>query len=537
MAVSEKTLISAGIQAGLIDNDSLADLRMQARRERIPLLEAAARHGRFPLSALYQAMAELRGMPFLAAADMIPDPELLKRMPANLMQRRLFLPVRPRSGPPLIVMSDPDDHVAIDSARRIVGNALRPALAEPEAVRAAIRRIFGESDGGRQGDQAAPISLLDDIMKEAYLRRASDVHFEPDEEGMRVRFRADGQLQEFRRPLDAAERAGLTTRVKVLAGLDIAEQREAQDGSFSYKIMDWEVDEVDIRVATVPTRWGERTTMRLLGQDTAELSLGELGMPEAVLAEFRRIINKPHGIVLVTGPTGSGKSTTLYAALREIDSDRLNVLTVEDPVEQYVAGISQVQVTDKVSFARALRSFLRHDPDVMLVGEIRDMETADIALKASLTGHLVLSTLHTNDAAGAVTRLADIGCERYLVSSTLLAVMAQRLVRRLCRKCRHQRPATPEEAALMGHRGEDFPIWEPKGCSNCLGTGYKGRTGLYELLVVDPAVAQLVAEGAGEQAVRENAGRYFRLMDDGWNKVRQGETSIAEVGRLNVGGH
>lgn len=533
MPISEKTLISAGVQAGLINNDALADMRVLSRRERLSLTEVVTREGRFPASALYQAVAELRGIPYLSPNELKVDPDLLKKMPVNLMQRRLFLPVQ-CDGVSVVVMADPDDHVAIDSARRIAGNHIRPALTDPDALQNAVNRIFGEGSS-RNKEQTDPTMLLDEIMKEAYLRRASDIHFEPEEEGMKVRYRADGHLQDFRRPLDATERDGVTTRIKVLSALDIAEQRETQDGSFTYKVIDWNIPEADIRVATVPTRWGERVTMRLLGQETADLSLEQLGMPDTVLQEFKGVINKPHGIVLVTGPTGSGKSTTLYAALRALDAHKLNILTVEDPVEQYVDGISQVQVTEKVGFAKALRSFLRHDPDVMLVGEIRDMETADIALKASLTGHLVLSTLHTNDAAGAVTRLSDIGCERYLVSSTLLAVIAQRLVRRLCPKCRVEKTATDYEAKLMKRGGETLIIWEPKGCANCLGTGYQGRTGLYEILIVDHALSQLIADGAGEDQIRREASRLFSLMDDGWVKVLEGKTSIEEVSRLNMG--
>jgi len=351
---------------------------------------------------------------------------------------------------------------------------------------------------------------------------------------MRVRARVDGHLQEYPRPLSPQEGEAVLTRIKVLASLDIAEQRMPQDGGFSYQMQQWEVPEQDIRVATVPARWGERATLRLLGQGTTGLSLEDLGMPAGILAPFRAAIDRPNGILLVTGPTGSGKSTTLYAALRELDSDVRNVLTVEDPIEQVVPGITQVQVGTKVSFATALRSFLRHDPDVILVGEIRDLETAETALKAAMTGHLVLSTLHTNDAVGAITRLADIGAPRYLIGATLAGVMAQRLVRRLCPQCRKLTAAAPHERdALGGELPEPLVLGRPVGCPACLGTGFLGRVGLYEALWVDRPLGELIAAGARESEIRAAAGeRYSTLWQDGRTKVLAGLVALSEVERL-----
>ncbi|AFL72256.1 GspE/PulE family protein [Thiocystis violascens] len=535
MAVTEASLIEAGIAAGLVDPETLPTLRLQARRERIRLLEAVTRAGRFPEAALYQALARQRGMIFLLPKDLVAVPELLEKLPDNVLQRRPMLPVR-RDGELLLALGDPDDRLSPEIAERATGERLRPALAAPEALRAALRRQRG---GGpllatpeASGQDAT--GLLDTLMKDAYLRRATDLHFEPEQYAVRVRERVDGHLLEYPRPLTLQEGEAVVTRIKVLANLDIGEQRLPQDGSMSYRLSQWDTPPMDVRVATAPTRWGERVTMRLLGAGTTGLNLERLGMPPPILGPFREAINRPYGIILVTGPTGSGKSTTLYAALRELDADDLNILTVEDPIEQVVAGISQVQVSTKVDFALALRSFLRHDPDVILVGEVRDLETAETAMKAAMTGHLVLATLHTNDAVGAVTRLADIGVPYYLIGATLIGVMAQRLVRRLCQQCRE--PYTPdadERRRLGGTLPEELTLYRPVGCPACLGTGFAGRVGLYEALWVDRPLGELIATGAREDLIRQTAtDRYYTLWQDGCSKVLEGAVTLAEVERL-----
>ena len=534
MAITEAVLINAGVQAGLVRAEAISGLKLQARRERIRLLEAVTRAGRFPEAALYQALADLRNIPFLQPRDLRADPALLAQLPRSLLARRLMLPVRCDQGGPLLALADPDDQIGLESASRAAGVKFRPALADPAALEAAIRRA---GDAETRAEPAVPatgeadsVRQFDDIMKEAYLRRASDIHFEPFEGGMRVRLRVDGHLQEYNRPLSSGEGEALMTRLKVLSGLDIAEQRMAQDGGLSYRIERWELPATDIRVATVPTRWGERATLRLLGQETGQLSLERLGMPARMLAEFRQAIARPHGMILVTGPTGSGKSTTLYAALRELDAEDQNILTAEEPVEQVMPGITQVQVTGKLSFAQALRSFLRHDPDVILVGEIRDMETAETGLKAAMTGHLVLSTLHTNDAVGAVSRLADIGAERYLIGSTLIGVLAQRLVRRLCHHCRVRREATADERALLEVDAQAACVLhEAKGCPICLGSGYLGRIGLFEAFWIDEALSRAIAEGAGDGLLRNQARSLKTLWQDGREKVLSGDTALSEV--------
>jgi type II secretory ATPase GspE/PulE/Tfp pilus assembly ATPase PilB-like protein len=538
MAVNETALISAGVQAGLLEPESVSGLKLQARRERISLLEAVTRAGRFPTAALYQALADLRGVTFLQPRELKPDQETIKLLPRNLVGRKA-LPVKGNNGEYLLVMPDPDDHISLSAAARATGKTFVPALADPGAIDAVFNRLSRESlPGGQQLETAGEtdsVSLFDDIMKEVYLRRASDVHFEPFDGGMRIRLRVDGHMQEYNRSLNPSEEEALITRIKVLSALDIAEQRMAQDGALKYRIEKWNIPEMDIRIATIPTRWGERATMRILGQETGELSLEELGMPEKILQGFRRAIAQSYGMILVTGPTGSGKSTTLYAGLRELDIDNQNILTVEDPVEQTIDGISQVQVSGKVKFAQALRSFLRHDPDVILVGEIRDKETVEIGLRAAMTGHLVLSTLHTNDAVGAVTRLMDIGAERFLIGSTLIGVVAQRLVRRLCINCREKRAATAEELILLGiSEKTSIDLFEPKGCSFCLGTGFRGRIGMFEALWIGKDMGAVIADGAGEQEIRTRATELRTLWQDACQKVLRGDVCLSEVMHLQT---
>jgi len=344
-------------------------------------------------------------------------------------------------------------------------------------------------------------------------------------------------LQDYNVNTDGNETVanGLISRIKVLSNLDIAEQREPQDGGMSYYLPAPIDSEFNIRVATAPTRLGERVTMRILGQEAHNLTLEKLGMSAEDLVMFRKSIRKPFGMILLTGPTGSGKSTTLFAALQEINAPDLNIMTVENPIEYVMEGVSQIQTGPKISFAGALRSLLRHDPDVLMVGEIRDEETADVALKAAMTGHLVFSTLHTNTAAGTVARLIDISCEPFLIGSTMNAVIAQRLVRRLCPHCRVEKAATAEERELLDVKTSVATIYEPKGCAYCQGSGYRGRLGLFETLWFDEELSKLVARGADEEELESRAGTRLRSMwNDGAAKVLAGATTLSELQTVAV---
>ncbi len=381
-------------------------------------------------------------------------------------------------------------------------------------------------------DDAPIIKLINAALSEAIKVGASDIHIETFESNLVIRFRVDGVLREVLRP-NRKLAALLVSRIKVMAKLDIAEKRIPQDGRISLRIAG---RAVDVRVSTMPSNYGERVVLRLLDKNNARLDLKDLGMTEANRENFSRLIRKPHGIILVTGPTGSGKSTTLYAGLSEINSKDRNILTVEDPIEYELPGIGQTQVNAKVdmTFARGLRAILRQDPDVVMVGEIRDLETVEIGVQASLTGHLVLSTLHTNTASGAITRLEDMGVEPFLLSSSLLAIIAQRLVRTLCEDCREEHTPDHEECEILGiSENSGQKIYRAVGCEKCNYSGYRGRTGIHEMLTVDETVRTLIHNGKGEQAIE----KYIRqnspsIRQDGFEKVMNGMTTLEEVLRV-----
>jgi len=381
-------------------------------------------------------------------------------------------------------------------------------------------------------DDAPIIKLINAMLGEAIKESASDIHIETFEQVLQIRFRIDGVLREVLKP-NRKLASLLVSRIKVMAKLDIAEKRIPQDGRISLRIGG---RAVDVRVSTMPTGHGERVVLRLLDKNAARLDLQDLGMTDKNRKRFSDLIDKPHGIILVTGPTGSGKSTTLYAGLTQIDNKERNVLTVEDPIEYAIEGIGQTQVNTKVdmTFARGLRAILRQDPDVVMVGEIRDLETAQIGVQASLTGHLVLSTLHTNTAAGAITRMEDMGVEPFLLSSSLLGVLAQRLVRTLCPHCKESHVANDDEARLLNLApGNNQVIYRAVGCSECNFKGYRGRTGIHELIVVDDKVRELIHEGKGEQAIE----KFVRsttpsIRSDGFDKVLSGMTTLEEVLRV-----
>ena len=380
-------------------------------------------------------------------------------------------------------------------------------------------------------DEAPVIRLINGLLTQAVREKASDIHIEPFQESLRVRFRVDGILREVLRP-HAALGPLFVSRVKVMARLDIAEKRLPQDGRISLKVGG---RPVDIRVSTIPSGYGERVVLRLLDKEQGRLDLDGLGMPDQLLGAFRGLLDRGGGIILVTGPTGSGKTTTLYAALNYLNNGRQNILTVEDPIEYYLDGIGQTQVNRKtdMTFARSLRAILRQDPDVVMVGEIRDIETAEVAVQASLTGHLVLSTLHTNTALGAITRLRDMGIEPFLLSSSLLGVLSQRLVRLLCPHCRRPHELSDSQRTEIGlGPGE---IFQGHGCPRCSGIGYQGRSGIYELVVLDDVLRSLIHQQASEIEMAQGLPvTWTDLRKAGWNRVLRGETSISEVLRVTA---
>jgi len=491
-------------------------------------------------------------------------PELIKRVPINFAKQARILPLSLEAEGVALAVADPLDTTVLDHARMLLGQNITPRIALASTIVDAINSVYDRATNeaeqlvdeleaqdldslaheldepkdilDAEGDEAPIIRLVNSVLFRAAKERASDIHIEPMERELQVRFRVDGVLQEIIKPPKRYQNA-IVSRVKVMGQLNIAEKRLPQDGRIRIKLAG---RDIDIRLSTIPTTFGERIVMRLLDKNTTLLDLTELGMAAHTLEGMEHVIRRPHGIVLVTGPTGSGKTTTLYGALSRINTPDLNILTVEDPVEYQLKGIGQMAVSPKIglSFAQGLRAFLRQDPDVIMVGEIRDKETAEIAIQASLTGHLVFSTVHTNDAASAVTRLVDMGVEPFLVASSLTAILAQRLVRRVCPDCRVQYTPTEEEVKELGMTKAQFierhgveKIYKATGCPSCNQNGYRGRTGIYELLLVDDTVRQLALKNVDASTIKKAAmsNGMRTLLDDGARKIALGETTIAEV--------
>ena len=508
---------------------------------------------------LVRALAAQVGMEFVDLDEYPVDRTAVALVPGALCRRYSVLPVALRDGALVLATADPGNVVAVDDVRTVCGMAVVPVVATYDNVLRAIDR-FCRADGEmedlsnafeeQQAEPEADLSRLGDfvdddapivryvnlLVTQAITDRASDIHIEPTEHDLRVRYRIDGVLHEMQRsPRNIV--GGVISRVKIMSDIDIAEKRKPQDGRMSVV---HNGRKIDLRVATLPTVWGEKIVMRILDNSTASLDLRDLSFLEHNYETYRESYTKPYGMILVTGPTGSGKSTTLYATLNAVSKPEINVITVEDPVEYRLPGINQVQVNPKagLTFAAALRSILRSDPDVVLLGEIRDHETAQIAVEAALTGHLVLSTLHTNDAPSAVTRLTEMGIEPFLVGSALDCVVAQRLARRLCGKCKEAYLPTPTEleaARFPWVPGEEVPeLFRPAGCSACSRTGYKGRLALHEVMrVTEDIERHAVAHSSSAEiaATAEKQGM-VSLRNDGWQKVVAGQTSIEEILRV-----
>ena len=471
------------------------------------------------------------------------DPACVVKVPAAFALRRLVLPLCVVDGVFQVAMADPTDAATVALVQREVGVEVKAFRAESAQLREELLKLYGENRSGTGPTGMAaeePVALVDRLLRAALLRHASDVHFDPGREGLRVRFRTDGELEEVM-TIPVALQPAVTSRLKVLGGLDIAERRAPQDGAFTWRLTGAgaaRLNPLDIRMATLPVRHGERVTLRLLETDGTRLTLDGLGLAAADRAMFEEVLTRPHGLVLLTGPTGSGKTTTLYAAIQLLlKRQPLNILTVEDPIEYEIPGVGQAEVdsADKVNFAKALRSLLRHDPDVIMIGEIRDAESLDTAVKAALTGHLVLSTLHTNDAVSAVTRLADMGLAPHLTAATLRLSAAQRLVRALCPYCRVASPLTAVEAAALGDPTlEGRNAYRPHGCVQCAGRGYRGRVGLFELFSPDSDCASRIAAGVHETelfALARTKGMRT-LADDARAKCLSGVTTVAESLRV-----
>ena len=573
--LDESGLATVLLRDTTLSRDQLDEAYEQKRAQGVTLAEVLLESRPIAEEDLLRALAIDIGVEYLSALD--PDDVdtlLLDQLPINYVKSHRVLPLYRENGAIKVVMASPATMPALDDLRTLLADEVVFALAPSDLVEDLINRVYTrrssavdlEENDEFHGDSEELVDIIDSTDEAPIIRwvnslifqavkdKASDIHVEPGEREVIVRYRRDGILYELRRA-NRGYAASIVARVKIMAGLNIAEKRLPQDGRIRRRIAG---KDIDMRVATAPTARGERITIRLLDKTAVVLDLEVIGMAPDHLKMVRELIRRPHGIFLVTGPTGSGKTTTLYSGLSEINSPDKNILTIEDPVEFQIEGISQTQVSPKINltFANGLRSFLRHDPDVIMVGEIRDLETAEIAIQASLTGHLVFSTVHTNDAPGAIARLVDMDVEPFLVASSIIGLLAQRLVRKVCPNCKQLRPPTQEEVAGLGYAnmeafkaagGRDYGFSDPKrptpppgmvynadGCGECLNTGYSGRLGIYELLIIDDTIRPLVLKNSDSATIKaqavEQGMRTLRM--DGALKILSGLTTIEEVMRV-----
>jgi len=563
MAVAARSLEAFLLEQGTVSEETL-DKARERQRDGKGLGDVLQEMGAIDPGTWAQTLAQHFGLPF---SERLPDDggvlELINQLPINFAKRCLVLPVAREGDTVVVATADPASLGPLDDVRLLLRKPIRVMVAPGPVIVDAINRAYDMASGSaselmdgldeerldlmatdldeprdllESDDEAPIIRLVNSLLFQAAKDRASDIHIEPFERDLAVRFRIDGILYDILSPPKRFQPV-IISRVKIMAGLNIAEKRLPQDGRIRIRLAG---KDIDIRVSIVPTAFGERVVMRLLDKATTVLQLEELGLMGVKLDLVHKLIKQSHGILLVTGPTGSGKTTTLYAALSKINTNDKNIITIEDPVEYQLHGIGQIQVNPKIelTFASGLRSILRQDPDVIMVGEIRDLETAEIAIQAALTGHLVFSTLHTNDSFGAMTRLLDMGIEPFLVSSSVIAVMAQRLVRRVCSSCREPYQPTREEMEELGiapQRLMGKTIYKlGQGCAQCKRTGYRGRTGIHELLVVDDEVRTLVMKSADAATIRRaaTARGMNTLREDGADKVVEGTTTIEEILRV-----
>ncbi|MBL8403952.1 MAG: Flp pilus assembly complex ATPase component TadA [Dechloromonas sp.] len=551
------------IQQGLLTDEQLKIALDEQKRTGRKLGRVFVESGYVTEAGISQALARQLQIPFVDLKSFTPKPDLIKLLPEAPARRfRALVLAQQPDGRLQIGMSDPTDLQAYDEITRLVRREIDLAVVTESELLAMVDRVyhrgeqitglakeltaelgdvpieFGDLLGLNPGAEDAPVvKLLQTVFEEAMRLRASDIHFEPQEKALRIRFRIDGVLH-IQTEADAKISSAVALRLKLMSGLDISEKRLPQDGRFNIKVRG---NPVDVRISTLPTQFGESVVMRLLNQNTGLLELDKIGMPPRVLERFRHALKRPSGMVLVTGPTGSGKTTTLYAALNELNSPEKKVITVEDPVEYRLGGLNQVQVHEKIdlSFSRVLRTVLRQDPDIVLIGEMRDQETAEIGMRAAMTGHLVLSTLHTNDAISTPIRLLDMGVPRYMVALSVHMVVAQRLVRVICGNCHEPHALTPHEREWLryelGDQVDSHAFHHGRGCSHCANTGYQGRSGVYEYLEMSDKVVEAINhDDPGEfmrVARQQMAGETLRR--DAVRLVLSGKTTVAEAMRIS----
>jgi type IV pilus assembly protein PilB len=551
------------VRGGVVTREQLNQAQEKERDNGSSVIRELVRLGFTSEDNLSDFLARQFGIEKVELNPSAIEDAVFSLVPPQLVQKHQLVPLKLLGASLTVAMADPTDLVAINEIKFITGYGVRVVLASPSAIKKTLDHRFGgvsydevlkkfgdgemevihEADDVnlqelQQATMEAPVvTLVNAILSDAAKRRSSDIHIEPYEKVFRVRFRVDGVLQEIMSP-PLRLKNPLVSRLKVMAGLDIAERRLTQDGRIKLKM--GMSGELDIRVSVLPTLFGEKVVMRLLDKSNLQLDMAKLGFDPRTLNDFQEAIHKPYGMILITGPTGSGKSTTLYSALTELNKPDVNICTAEDPVEYNLMGINQVQVRDQIglSFAASLRSFLRQDPDIIMVGEIRDLETAQIAVKAALTGHLVLSTLHTNDAPSTVDRLINMGVEPFLLTSSINLVAAQRLVRRICENCKEPVEVSPEALINLGVDAADvgtgFPTFCGRGCGNCNGTGYRGRLAIYEIMVMHEGIKELILRAASTIDLKREAVKMgmSTLRMSALQKVRDGLTTIEETVRV-----
>ncbi len=544
------------MRAGIITERQLADALEVHKATGSPLGRVLVDLGYATQGGILSVMAKQIGIPYIDFSVKHPDANAIAVVPKDLATRYTLMPVEIIGDELVVAMADPQNVLALDDLRIITGYEIKPAISTKDDIVATIGEYYkiattmSEEDLDASGeiegmsledltevtDEAPIVKLVNYIINKAVADRASDIHIEPQEKDLRVRYRVDGVLHEVMRSPKGTQ-AAILSRFKIMADMDIAETRKPQDGHCALTTGG---HKMDFRVSTLPTVYGERVVLRILRKDSIMMRLEDLGFLPSALERFESSFRKPYGAILVTGPTGSGKSTSLYAAINVLNEPTKHILTAEDPVEYRLPGVNQIQTNVKagLTFARALRSFLRCSPDIILVGEIRDQETAQIAIESALTGHLVLSTLHTNDAAGAITRLTEMGVEPFLVASSVDCVLAQRLARRLCPDCKEEFKPSKQAMLDAGFPEDNLPetLFRAKGCKKCGGTGYRGRLGVHEVMLVSEEIGELCVREATAEAIREVAVEQgmLTLKQDGLEKVRMGRTSMEEIVRVIV---
>jgi type IV pilus assembly protein PilB len=555
MKMATKSNVELLIKKGVITQAQAAKALDEAKRVGVPVEKALERLGIISEIDIAKIVAESVGVPFMDLDDYIIDPEVIKLIPENIAKKYKVVPLFKIGKMLTVAMTEPHDVVAIDEIRAVTRmEEIDPVLSTVDMIQRVIDRYYAvlgnveelvdvfikekpeeklrmEKDFAATAEEPPIIKLVNLLIVQAIRERASDIHIEPEEEIVRVRYRIDGVLHEVKN-LPKYLQSAIASRIKVIAKMDISETRLPQDGRIELKM---ENKNLDLRVSSFPTVHGENIVLRILDKSSVLLGLAELGFADSELNVYDKLIKKPNGIVLVTGPTGSGKTTTLYATLAAINSIEDNIITIEDPVEYAISLVRQTQINPKagLTFASGLRSILRQDPDIIMVGEIRDKETAEIAIQASLTGHLVFSTLHTNDSPSALTRLIDMGIEPFLIASSVAGIIAQRLVRLICQKCKEEYIPLEEFTKKMG-LAEGTKFYRGKGCTKCKNSGFSGRIGIYELLIMDSKIKDMVTAKMSASDIKKKAIELGMrtLFQDGIEKAKKGLTTIEEVLRV-----